>query len=352
MMNILFFASGRNVPSTRFRVEPLVSEWRKTGHYCQILYSFPEKYDYFPYLGFRPSQWLKRANRASQSLLASSQRWDVVYLERELFDAPDFEWDCALSRLAKLFVVDIDDAVFLRYPTKFRQLARNVDLVIAGNTLIADYFEEIGTATTIVPTCLNLDEYIVRQPPRVDVKPTVGWIGVTGNLPYLEIAAKGLEQAAEEFPFKLRLITGTSPELPKFSSPKIEVEHVPWNPETDLQELRQCDIGIMPLSDDPWSRHKCGLKLLQYMAMGIPAIASPVGVNCQIIQHRHNGWLAETTRDWTESLLEGFTNRSLWEKISHAGRRTVEEGFDITTHAQRLANQLSEKIKLKQALKQ
>lgn len=350
-MNVLFFASGRNVPSTRFRIEPLANEWRKAGHLCRIFYSYPEKYDYLPYLGFRPSQWLKRAIRAGQSLIAGTHSWDVVYLERELFDAPDFEWDCALARLANLFVVDIDDAVFLRYPTKFTQMARNVDLVIAGNSLIADHFKELGTATTIVPTCLNLEKYTARQSPCSGEKPTVGWIGVTGNLPYLEIAAKGLEQAAAVIPFKLRLITGTPLELPKFSNPNIEVEHIPWNPETDLQELRQCDIGIMPLSDDPWSRHKCGLKLLQYMAMGIPAIASPVGVNCQIIQHRHNGWLAETTRDWTESLLEGFTNRSLWEKISQSGRRTVEEGFDITTHAQRLANQLSE-IKLKQALKQ
>src|SRR4029077_7990439 len=129
---------------------------------------------------------------------------------------------------------------------------------------------------------------------------------------------RALQRVAATHTFQLRVI-GTG----RYSVEGVSVDAMPWRAETEVDDLRRIDIGIMPLPDDRWSRGKCGLKALQYMALGIPTVCSPVGVNTHIIQHGENGLLAGSDDEWVESLTRLIDSAPLRERLGGAGRRTV-----------------------------
>ncbi|MEZ6122684.1 MAG: hypothetical protein R3C49_05845 [Planctomycetaceae bacterium] len=133
-MKILFLSSGPRCPSARFRILPFVPKFREDGHYCVVAHSLPEKYDHFPWLGFRPSQLLKRGIRHLHAILARLQRFDVVFVDREIFDNESSDMEERFRKLCRTFVLDLDDAVFLRYPEKFeRLLQRCLIFAVCGN---------------------------------------------------------------------------------------------------------------------------------------------------------------------------------------------------------------------------
>ncbi len=337
-MRIMFLHSGDRVPSSRFRVLPYIPRLRAMGHVCRVAGSFPQKYDYISWLGFRPSQMLKRLVRRVHLLEARFRRYDVIVIDRELFDDPSVCFERRFRRAAPALVLDLDDAVFLRFPQKFEQLAQLCDFFIVGNRLLEEKFRPLNSNLAVIPTCVELDDY----PQKGAASPTgsqvvIGWIGTTGNLEYLQVAAPALRNLAQRAKFELRVIASDEGPLRTIDLSGVEVRFVRWQGATEVTELGRFDVGIMPLfSDREWDKYKCGLKLIQYMAIGIPAVASPVGVNADIVTHGVNGFLAHHAEDWESLLLQLINDASLRERIGDAARQTVKEHYSIEANIPRL----------------
>jgi len=336
-MKILFLHSGDRVPSARFRALPVAQRLRQAGHVCTTASSFPQKYDYFPWLGFRPSQILKRLVRFLHLGLAWLRRYDVVVLDRELFDDPTVAMEERFRRISRRLILDVDDGIFLRYPDKFARLARMVDHVVAGNRFLAEAVRPYNDRITVIPTCIELDDYPQRPVDAVGEQRTIiGWIGSAANLPYLAVVAPALRSLARRYPIELRIVANQSDALRALDLEGVPMHFVPWDGRREVQEILQFHIGLMPLpADEPWTLYKCGLKLLQYMAVGLPAVASPVGVNAEIVRHGINGYLAATEAEWEEVLAALIIDPELRLGLGAAARRTVERHYSVEVNLPR-----------------
>ena len=344
-MRVLFLISGKNVPSSRFRVLNYLPFLKQAGISCTVLASYPEKYEHIPWLGYRLSYLLKRITRYLHYLYACLRPFDLIFIEREIFDIPAYDMELLfLNRPAKC-VLDIDDAIFLRYPEKFQVLAEKVDLLIAGNQNLCAVARKYNDRVRLLPTSVITGKYPLKdfsQPPTT--KPVIGWTGLDTNIPNLKLVVPALNRLAEKYEFTLCIISATPDPIAELELNEVEVRHLIWSPETEYEDLSAFDIGIMPLEDDEWSRYKCGLKLLQYMALGIPAVASPVGVNAEIIDQGENGFCADSSEAWYTSLEQLLTSPELRKQIGLRGRKTVEEEFDVERNSQRLIQFLEQTV--------
>jgi len=280
--------------------------------------------------GFRPSQLLKRSVRWWHWLRAKLSSFDAVFVDREIFDNTSTYMEQRFRECCGKLVIDIDDAVFLRYPEKFQALMQMSDLVVCGNTYLMEKVEPLNSRRLHVPTCIDLSDYGVRDVKLDDALPVVGWMGTTGNLKYLEVPAEALRIVSQEIPFQLRVVVPDAKPLSEFDLSGVNVMHEPWDPANEVRQLQQMDIGLMPLfPNQEWDIYKCGLKLIQYLAVGVPGIAAPVGVNTKIIAGNRNGFLAQTTAEWTTALRVLLTDAGLRQEMGASGRKTVEERYSI-----------------------
>jgi glycosyltransferase involved in cell wall biosynthesis len=330
-VKILFLTSGPRVPSTRFRVLQYLPRLRAAGHLCIVAHSRPEKYEHWSLIGFRASQ---RARRLSRWLDVQRARWgrfDVVFLERELFNDPTADYEHQFRRVAKRMVLDVDDGIFLTWPDKFAKTAAMVDCVIAGSDLLAAECRRHTSRVAVVPTCVDLDRY----PQKVHderFRPTIGWTGTSSNLPYLTSIAGPLEQLARTREFGVGVISNEEAIRQLPSIPGVSVSGIPWHDATEGRDLLAFDLGVMPLPDEPWARFKCGLKLIQYMAAGLPVVASPVGVNPQILCEGQTGFLASTSDEWVVALEKLVTDVALRKRLGEAGRAVVQSRYSIAAN--------------------
>ena len=333
-MRILFLTSGDDVPSSRFRVLQYVGHLQQRGHRCSVAASRPPKYRGWRWLGNRLSDLPRGLFRAADLMRVAVSNFDVVVIERELFSSNFAGFERLFRRISPALVLDVDDGIFVQYPRKFRLLAGLCDVVIAGNELIAEKTRPINPRTVVIPTSLELARYRVKPvTDRAGKKLVIGWTGTAGNFPQLGMVAEPLGRLAREREFELRIIAEREPPRELLGGDGIEVCFQRWSRESEIEDLLQFDVGIMPLADDEWSRYKCGLKILQYMACGIPAVASPVGVNAEIIQDGQNGLLAETAEEWITALTRLADEREFSRRLAAAGRTTVEERYSVEENA-------------------
>jgi glycosyltransferase involved in cell wall biosynthesis len=198
-------------------------------------------------------------------------------------------------------------------------------MVVAGNEYLADFVTRAGAKRMeIIPTVVDLKRYLIVNPRQIGHEgklPLVGWIGqrATGHLllPYKNL-------------FDYLISTGKA----RFAAIGIDTKSIglsmessPWMEQTEVSSIMNFDIGIMPLVDEPFERGKCGYKLIQYMACGLPVIASPVGANKQIVDHGVNGFLAETPEQWAKALQILLDDASLRQRMGEAGRKKVEQKY-------------------------
>lgn len=290
--------------------------------------------------------WAKGTFARAQQL-ARPRKNQIVFLQRKLLPWWQF---MLLRRSAGLLVYDFDDAVHRRDSSYVHgpfSLTRNVrfhatvakaDLVIAGNAFLADAARSCTAAEKIevVPTAIDPTKY----PPathKEDGPTRLAWIGSSGTLALLEECRPLLESIGREIPGTvLRVICNR---FPKFES--LPVEETPWSEKSEGVSLGESDIGISLMSDTVWSRGKCGLKILQYMAAALPVVASPIGVHPELVGPRH-GFLPKTTRDWIETLKQLATDPRLRRQMGFEGRRRVETHFHVDTWGPVLAGRLAE----------
>jgi glycosyltransferase involved in cell wall biosynthesis len=273
------------------------------------------------------------------------RRFDALFVHREVFPffTPFFE------RLAQWinprFILDFDDAVYvepthyrdwrsaLRNSANFAQVVAGSAHVIAGNQVLADYARQHNNHVTIVPTALDLDFY----PPKrsFDADPVVvGWTGAWATAPSLSLLAPVFERLARTERFRLKIIGNAN--IYDLRFPGVEVEYCLWKLGTMIDDLRSFDIGVMPLPDTPWERGKCGGKLLQYMALGIPAVASPVGANKVIITDGEDGFLASAEEKWCERLRALIRSAPLRRQVGARARQKMEARYSTRVTAPQL----------------
>lgn len=345
-MKILFLTSGKRVPSARFRVLQYVPYLRARGHRCVVAHSVPPKYDYWPAFGWRVSQFVKRAVRGWHWLRGWLGGYDVIFLERGLFHDDTWSMEAKFRRIAHAMVLDVDDAVFLEHPGKFDAVVRMCDVVIAGNRWIQERVEPLNSSVVVIPTCVDLATYRLKATVALPTqRPVVGWMGTSSNLGNLAIVAPALRNLASRCDFELRVVTEDDAPLASLDLGGVSIQWIRWNASREIEQLHAFDVGIMPLdADREWNRYKCGFKLIQYMAVGTPAVASPVGVNRDLVRHGENGFLADSSVQWESCLETLLRDPELRKRMSVAARRIVEEGYSLDVCLPRLIQALEQAV--------
>jgi glycosyltransferase involved in cell wall biosynthesis len=240
------------------------------------------------------------------------------------------------------YIYDFDDAVYLeeRLLTrgKTSALISGASAVIAGSSELARYARTFNRSISIIPTVVDLARFPEPEAPRSQARPlTIGWMGAPATTHYLQSIAAPLRRLTASR--AIRFVTvGASP----LALPGVRIEQRPWALETEIEELMGFDVGIMPLTDDEWSRGKCGYKLVQYMAAGIPSVASPVGANREIVDDGVTGFLADTPEQWVSAFERLADDRELRARMGAAARARCEAHFSLGRTAPELVRVFAE----------
>ena len=341
---------GRLGASSRLRMMQYLPHLTAQGVEVTVAPLFSDDYVMGLQHNRRSLREVLRAYTQRIKALWSSRVYDLIWIENE-----SLPWLPAWIELALLsnkapYVLDYDDAVFHYYDlhrsafvrralgNKHRWLIRGAVLIIAGNDYLARYAKQSGAKKVeIVPTVIDLERYTGTTHTQSSYPlnpPRVGWIGQRSTASFLQPYKSMFElfKANENAQFVAIGINADSFGLP--------MESVSWTESTEVASIASLDIGIMPLLDGPFERGKCGYKLIQYMACGLPVVASPVGLNCQIVEHGVNGFLVETMEQWEEALRTLLAEPNLRRCMGQAGRRKVEQHFCIQVTGPKVASLL------------
>lgn len=350
MTKILFLAPYplHQAPSQRFRFEQYFNLLEKQGFQLQ----FQSFFSYAAWLKlyseisplYRIAMILKGLTKRIFILfLVPSQNFVFIHRELAPVGPPVFEWIIARV-FRKKIIYDFDDAIWLtdkkegrlgslvRWRSKVKSICRWSYRISCGNQYLAGYAQQFNPSVVVNPTTIDTENLhnpalvrINKNPERV----VVGWTGSHSTLKYLAQLISVLQEIEQEFPqVDFLIVADRDPNLPLR-----RCIFMPWKKETEAEDLARMDIGIMPLPDDEWTRGKCGFKALQYMAMEIPCVASPVGVNTEIIDHGKNGFLATIAQEWKSHLSSLITDESLRKKIGKAGRSKVIAHYSVTSNS-------------------
>jgi glycosyltransferase involved in cell wall biosynthesis len=318
---ILFISKGENSASTRYRV---------------LAY-----FDSLRFEGWKPLHITAHGILPRVKLLGLAKQSEVVVVLRKTFSQPFLSM---LRLSSKNLVFDLDDAIFCKSDgrtSKSRQLSFEkitsiCEQVWAGNLYLADMAGQYNKAVKILPTSLDYRKYLIEVEKNSDYFDLV-WIGSRSTQKYLEEWLPVLESLYEIIP-NLRLKIVADFDLP---NNRLKTFAVPWSEQGEAEALASSHIGIAPMSDDPWTKGKCGLKVLQYMAVGLPVVSSPAGVNKEIVQHGKTGFLAENFDDWRQSINKLFSEPDLRDTMGKAGQKCVIEHFSVDETFRKMSKALN-----------
>ena len=279
--------------------------------------------------------------------LTKIKKYDLLWIEKELFPMLPAWAEEIVSILKIPYIVDYDDAIFHNYDlnknriirsllkNKINKIMKNASVVIVGNEYIAERaYKARAKRIKYLPSVVDLNLYELKNTKTCnDDFFKIGWIGSPATSKYLSLIQEAFKKFYQNV--KCRLIFVGAGKI-NISIPNLEVQIRPWSEETEVENIKDFDVGIMPLPDEPWERGKCGYKLIQYMACGIPVISSPVGVNNKIIIDGVNGFKATTIDEWVYAFKKLYEDCNLRLKMGQAGRKLVEQNYCIQVTAPKL----------------
>lgn len=304
-------------------------------------------YQFVPFLeeaGFAveaaPPRWRRTglmrffARRTEESeLLAKAAAAEVVVIQKRLLSRGFIR---RLTAAGTPYVFDFDDAIFTSargprsLPTQLRVIARLTSTLrgaacaIAGNEYLAEYARAFARRVDVLPTSVDVRRYAVKDSyatPSLDL----GWVGSQVTFPYLNLLQPVLSRLSAQLP-GLRLTVVADQD---YAMPGVSVRNVRWNEDTEAATISSFDIGLMPLDDSPWTRGKCSLKALQYMAAGVPAVCSAVGANLDILENGMDGFLCTTHDEWRDTILRLAADPELRRAVGRRGRAKVERSYSV-----------------------
>jgi glycosyltransferase involved in cell wall biosynthesis len=336
-------------PSQRFRFEQYFTLLEKSGAVCRkqsfwgiktwrVLYK--NGHTLQKVIGFLTGI-LKRI-----LLLIKIGSADYVFIHREIVPVgpPVFEWVIA-KIFRKKIIYDFDDAIwlpntsaenrivsFIKWHSKTQLICKWSYRVSCGNNYLADFAKQFNRDVVFNPTTIDTEGHHnpAHYPRHSNGKITVGWTGSHSTLKYIDVVIPVLQQLEKKYGaiFQFVVIANKKPEL-RLNN----LVFIPWKEQTEIKDLSIIDIGIMPLTDDIWAKGKCGFKALQYMALQIPAVVSPVGVNTEIIDSGINGFLCSTEQEWFNAIDKLILDENLREQVGAAGRKKVIERYSVLSNS-------------------
>ncbi|QKG51639.1 glycosyltransferase family 4 protein [Hymenobacter sp. BRD67] len=346
-MRILFltpYPPGR-APSQRFRFE----------QYLEILVAHGFQYRLAPFIDeatwrilYQPGQALQKAlgilggfvRRVGHLLAAPA--YDFIFIHREAapLGPPVLEWLLA-KVLRKKIIYDFDDAIWLpntsevnkaaaslKFHHKVAYICRWAYKNSCGNVYLASYAQQFSSHVIVNPT--TIDTVHLHNKVRNQLAPgplVIGWTGTHSTLKYLLPLVPVIAQLeAEGHNFEFRIISNHAP---VFDQPLHSLRFVPWQKDTEITDLLTFHIGLMPLEDDLWAKGKCAFKALQYMALGVPALVSPVGMNTEVVQDGYNGYICSETHEWLQRLRQLLTDAAHRQSLGNAARKTIEQRYSV-----------------------
>ncbi|MCI1753448.1 MAG: glycosyltransferase family 4 protein [Flavobacteriales bacterium] len=358
MPRILFIASHRpgRSPNQRFRFEQFIGHLEQNGYETEVSFLISEDDDRILYEKGNlagKAGFVRRSIAKRRADLARANEYDIIFVSREALMTRSTWFERAFRRSQAKVVYDFDDSIWLdnvsdanrrwkwvKNAGKTAKLIGLADLVLAGNAYLADYARRYNGHVTVMPTTIDTEEYLPRTT-RSDGPVVIGWSGSITTIRHFRHAVPALLQLKEKYGDRITFrVVGDG----SFRHEELGIQGLPWNKVAELDDLRAMDIGIMPLPDDDWARGKCGLKGLQYMALGIPSLMSPVGVNCDIIQHGINGFLPSNDAEWVADISRLVEDAELRSSIGQAGRNTVVEQYSLRAWQQRYVGFFNELI--------
>ncbi len=331
-------------PSNRFRVEQYFQYLKNGGIYFSLrpffsanLYKILYKKSF---LFKKILSFIFFTLRRAYDII-DSRNYDVVFIHREAFPFGSlFEYFFCLT--GKKIIYDFDDAIFLpnvsdsnkliealKDTTKIEKIIKMSDRVIAGNNFLKDYALGFNKNVSVLPTPIDTDKYRPLPGRRVSSAIVVGWIGSTTTVKYLDILLDVFRLLLQKYNNVKFIVVGGI--WQRINSPMFMCKE--WRLESEIEDLQSFDIGIMPLKDDDWSKGKCAFKIIEYMSVGIPVVASDVGMNSEIIRDGVNGFLAINSDEWIRKLSLLIDKTELRVAIGQAGRQTVEEKYSLKVNA-------------------
>ncbi len=340
-------------PSCRFRIYQFLPYLERAGFTCEVRpFTTKTLYRAIRERGQYTAKAIKTLLCAGRRLLDISNisRYDLIVIHREVFPFfTPFMEELVLRRHTKV-VFGFDDAIYeghattsdLPHPWLYRfKYGRGVDDVLRkcahvtpGSKALAEYASRFNSNVTVVPTVVDLEKYILREEPAEAKRVIVGWFGSRSTSPYLAAVEPALNRLAEKFPDEVGFCFYGDSEY-RSALPNSVVR--PFSVKTEVEELGRIHIGLMPLPDNSWTRGKCSLKALQYMARGIPVITSPVGMAADVVQHGFNGYWARNDEEWFQCLDLLIHNPALRRRFAIEGRKTVEQSYSLQRWGPRLA---------------
>jgi len=360
MPKVLFLTLHRpnRSPSQRFRFEQYLELLNQNGFDYEFSFLLNEKDDTIFY---KKGQLFSKAFIVLKSCLKrlkelmNATNYDIIFIQRECFMLGSSFFEKQFSKAGVKMIFDFDDSIWLqnvseanrtfawlKNPKKTSKIISYSHLVFAGNQYLKEYAIQFNNNVEIIPTTIDTLEYQKQSVPSSE-KVVIGWSGSITTIQHFEYALSVLKKVKTKYKDAIEIkVIGDA----NYANAELGIKGLGWNKQTELYDLSSFDIGIMPLPDDEWANGKCGLKGLQYMALEIPTIMSPVGVNTEIIQDGKNGFLASSEEQWLERLSMLIESKELREQVGKAGRNTVVTKYSVEANKHKyldLFNQLLKK---------
>lgn len=343
---------GRS-PSQRFRFEQYLTYLESNGFEFTFSYLLSKEDDQILYSEGKVLAKAKLAHKAFQkrrSDLKEADRYDIIFIHREAFLTAGTFFERKLKKSGAKMIFDFDDAIWLpnvsyrnkklqglKGYAKTAKIIEQADLVFAGNQYLANYAQQFNAAVKVVPTTIDTS-YHRPLPKNENGKITIGWTGSHTTLKYLTRLEAVFQKLLIDHPDQIELLVICDHEWPT----ELPYTFVKWKKEDEIDQLNRIDIGVMPLEDTEWAKGKCGFKALQYMAIGIPAVISPVGVNQEIIAHEENGFLAKEDDEWVEILSRLIKDKELREQIGKKARTYIQDHYSVDAYRERYLQYFNE----------
>lgn len=321
-MKLVALTQGKNTPSSRFRIQQIISPLKRFDIDITEITAIPSSY---PPEGFgNRIKWAAKVVPNAFERYKATKKYEICILQRELVSTiPTFE-----IFINKPIISDIDDSIWMRKGGLVAAIiARKSSHIIVGNNYLANYFSKYKKPISIIPTAVDVERFKPRTH-EINTCKILGWSGTWGGYIYFEKIQEAIMDCLQKNPdWKFRFVSDRPPRLSKITGNQIE--YIPWSAENEAELISQMDIGLMPINDSQWDRGKCSYKMLLYMASGIPVIASDFGMNQEVISMGKVGMPAKTPEDWHAAIMTLMGNDGLRHQLGKNGRRLVQDNFSL-----------------------